>query len=54
MDLIFIVVSRLVHAPLIDCGCRHKFLHPSQAGCATNVRCAPCPNPRKKDMLRLS
>jgi hypothetical protein len=38
MDLIFIVVSHLVHAPLIECGCRQTFLHPSQAGCATNAR----------------
>jgi hypothetical protein len=38
MDLIFIPVSHLVHTPLIDCGCRHTFLHPSQAGCATNAR----------------
>jgi len=38
MDLIFIAVSHLVHAPLIDCGCRQTFLHPSQAGYATNAR----------------
>jgi hypothetical protein len=43
MDLILIAISRLVHAPLIDCGCRQTFLHPSQVGCATNAhqRAAP-------------
>jgi hypothetical protein len=43
MDLIFIAVSHLVHAPLIDCGCRQTFLHPSQAGCATNARWRAAP-----------
>jgi hypothetical protein len=38
--------------PLIDCGCLHAFLYPSQAGCATNVRKRAAPNPYKKDMLR--
>ena len=54
MDFIFLVVSRLVQAPLIDCGCLHTFLYPSQAGCATNTRKRAAPNPCKKDMLRSS
>jgi len=29
MDFIFLVVSRLAQAPLIDCGCPHAFLYPA-------------------------
>jgi hypothetical protein len=54
MDFIFLVVSRLVQALPIDCGCPHAFLYPSQAVCTTNARKRATPNPCKKDMLRSS
>jgi hypothetical protein len=51
MDLILIAISRLVHAPLIDCGCRQNFLHPSQAGCATNARWRAAPqSPQERNV----
>jgi hypothetical protein len=42
MDFIFLVVSRLAQAPLIDCGCPHAFLYPASRGHheRTQARCA--------------
>jgi hypothetical protein len=47
MDLIFIVVSRLVHAPLIDCRCRHTSLARRVRHERTLARRAPIPARKK-------
>jgi hypothetical protein len=48
MDFIFLVVSRLEQAPLIDCGCLHTFLYPLQAGAPRTHASAPRPIPTRK------
>ena len=47
MDFIFLVVSRLAQAPLIDCGCPHAFLYPASRAPRTHAS-APRPIPTRK------
>jgi len=51
MDFIFLVVSRLAQAPLIDCGCPHTFLYPASRVRHERAQARRAQS-RQEDMLR--